>query len=289
VITNAQDELEDLLNSSAEEKKSEHTIATFKTTRIINAHSIETVKKKSLDIRITHRFGDIGGIGGGVHTLYGFDNATDVRIAFEYGITDYLTVGLGRSKGAAIIRELIDGHIKYRLLRQTVNDKIPLSITLLESTALTYMQSSVDTFSEAYFSQFAHRFSYVTQVIIGRKFHDRFSLQIMPTYIYRNYVERLDENGIFALGLAGRAKLTKSFGIIADYFYVFSQFRQNKPDEYYNPLSVGFEIETGGHVFHVNFTNSKGIIENQFLPYTTSSWTKGGFRFGFTISRVFVL
>lgn len=288
-VINAQDELEELLNSSTEEKKSEYTIATFKTTRIINAHSIETVKKKSLDFRITHRFGDIGGVGGGVHTLYGFDNVTDVRIAFEYGITDFLTVGLGRNKGAAIIRELLDGYVKYRLLKQTVDNNMPLSVTLLGSTAFTYMRRSVDSTSEAYLPQFAHRFSYVTQAIIGKKFHNRVSLQIMPTYIHRNYVSFGDENNNFAFGIGGRVKLTQSFGIIADYFYIFSQFRQDNSDIYYNPLSVGFEIETGGHVFHVNFTNSQGIIENQFLPYTNSSWTKGGFRFGFTISRVFVL
>jgi len=286
-IINAQDELEELLNNSTEEEKSIPTIATFKTTRIINAHSIETVKKKSLDFRITHRFGDIGGVGGGVHTLYGFDNVSDVRIAFEYGITNFLTVGLGRSKGAAIIRELIDIHIKYRLLKQTVDNNIPVSVTLLGSTAFTYMQRSVDSTSEAYLPQFIHRFSYVTQAIIGRKFHDRLSFQIMPTYMHRNYVPFGDESDNFALGIAGRIKLTRSFGIIADYFYVFSPLRQQNSDVYSNPLSIGIEIETGGHVFHVNFTNSKGIIENQFLPYTTSSWTEGGFRFGFTISRVF--
>ncbi len=270
--------------------------ATFKTSRLVNAQSTETVKTGTLDFRITHRFGNIGeASGGGVHTLYGWDAIADVRLAFDFGITNNLTLGIARNKRF----ENIDGYIKYRFMEQTTDNKVPFSACIFSDAALTPMKedqlySGVDTSAAIGFrKKFSHRLSYTTQLILARKFGEKFSLELLPGYTHRNFVAqtdtlRTDENDIFSLGAGFRIKLTKRIAIIADYFQVFSAFRQNNPD-YFAPLSIGIEIETGGHVFHLDFTNAPGIIENDFLVNTKDNWGRGGFKFGFNISRVFTL
>jgi hypothetical protein len=276
---NAQDDLLEMLESS--DDNNQKVFATFKTTRIVNSHSIETVKRKSLDFRVTHHFGDVAGEAGSVHSLYGLDQAADIRIAFEYGINDRFTVGVGRSK----IAELLDGHVKYRLTSQTLDNKMPVSTTVFMNAGLTPQKNLNDEYDNV-----VHRLSYTYQILIARKFSQNFSFQIMPSFLHRNYVfESADENDIFSLGVGGRLKLTKRFAILADYFYSFSKFRQENKDRYDAPLGIGVEIETGGHVFHMFFTNNAGIVENVFIPNTTSSWTKGEFKFGFTISRTFAV
>lgn len=283
------DDLMNMLND--DDGKSQPVIATFKTTRIINSHSTKTLAKRNLDFRITHRFGNIGGAsGGGGHTLYGLDNAANIRIAFEYGLTDNIMIGVGRNK----VREAIDGFVKYRFLSQTTDNKIPVSMALMLNTAVTPM---VDP-TGGEWTKFLHRVSYTSQLLIARKFGEVGSLQLMPTYVHRNYVPGAintangegETNGLFAIGAAGRIKLGGSSSIIVDYYYTFSKYRQDNPiTPYYMPLSIGYEIETGGHVFHIDFTNSAGIIENDFIPSSTDNWAKGGFKFGFNISRVFTL
>jgi uncharacterized beta barrel domain-containing protein DUF5777 len=266
-----------------------YTNATFKTTRIINGQSLETVKAHTLDFRVTHRFGSVET---GIHQLYGFDNADDIRIAFEYGITDRLTVGFSRSK----IDENLEGLIKYRLIRQTANGKMPLSITLFANTALTPKQDlTVTPEYPGDLSVFAHRLSYTYQAIIGRKFSSGFSLQFMPTLVHRNFVSDPDDaNDVYSMGVGGRLKITKRTAIVIDYFYNVNPTNNSRSDAttgitYYNPLGIGWEIETGGHVFTIMFSNSAGIIENEFIPYTTESWLKKGFKFSFDISRDFTL
>ncbi len=289
---------QDLLSmlDSAKPATKEKVFATFKTTKVINAQSTETVKKHTLDFRITHRFGDIGTEGGGsAHDLYGLDNISDYRISFDYGITDNLMIGVGRSK----LNENIDGTIKWRFLDQTTDNHSPVSATLYGNAALTpEVQSSLYSGTTDSTYKFSDRLSYVTQIIIARKFSRSFSLEILPTYFHRNYVKALtnpnnnaeDQNDMLALGGALRMKVSKRMAILVDYFHVFSDFRTNNPiTPYYDPLAVGIEIETGGHVFHLNFTNASGIIENYFLANTTDSWSKGGMKFGFNISRVFNL
>ena len=275
----AQDDLLAELNSSEQSKKSEKIIATFKTSRIVNGHSIETVARKSMDFRITHHFGDVAGDAGGVHTLYGFDNASDIRIAFEFGLTDRLTLGVGRSKQS----EMLDAYLKYKLLQQTTDDKMPVSVTLFTNGAIVSQKATGTEYDN-----FAHRTSYTYQALIARKFNSNVSLQLMPTLLHRNYIfNSKDENDLFSLGIGGRVKLTRSLALLADYFYSFSRFRQDNASTYYNPLGIGVEIETGGHVFHMFFTNNGSILENSFLANTTSSWGKGEYKFGFNISRTF--
>ena len=284
-FTFAQDDLMNMIDSGTPSKQP--VIATFKTTRIINAHSVETVKKKTLDVRITHRFGDMASSTSDIHTGYGLYQIQDVRIAFEYGVTDKLTLGFGKSKFT--ILEPVDGYVKYKLMQQTTDNKIPMSITLLANSAIAGRKASTDSTSEFSYKNTTDRLSFTTQLIVARKFGDYFSLEILPTYFHRNYVAFDDENGFLSIGIGGRLRVSKSAAIICDYFYNLSKYRQDNNDIYFNPLAVGFEIETGGHVFHLTFTNSTGIIENAFLPYTQSSWSKGEFRWGFNISRVFAI
>jgi hypothetical protein len=258
----------------------------FTSTRIINAQSTETLPKKTLDIRISHRFGDIAGKTGGHETFYGLDNATDIRIGLEYGITDDLMIGLGRNKGFQL-RQIFDGFAKYRILHQRVDNKIPVSFTVVANAAISTMTASLDSSSISFFPDFKHRLTYSIEAIIGRKFCNWFSLAILPTYVHRNYVPFGDENDLFALGFGARIKLAKHYAIVIDYTHPFSKYRKDNSDMFFDPLGIGLEMETGGHVFHINFTNSAAIIPNEYIPYTRKSWLDGEFRLGFTISRKF--
>ena len=272
-------------------------LATFKGSKVINAQSTETVKANTCDFNISHLFGNIGvESNGGVHTLYGLDNVSDVRFGFDFGITNNLTLGIGRSK----YNELIDGLVKYRIFQQTTDNHMPISLAVFCDMAYNPQESAyfynglVSTVG--FKKNDLHRISYVTQLIVARKFGSRFSMELLPTYQHRNFVlanvnadnGAEETNGLFAVGAAFRFKITNRFLIIADYFYTLSDFRtNNNTNPFYNPLAIGVEIETGGHVFHLNFSNVSGIVANNFIPNTTDSWLKGGFKFGFNVSRVF--
>lgn len=295
-FVSAQDDIMKLLEQNVEESKNEPVIGTFKTTRIINAQSIECVKKNTLDFRITHRFGNIGAAsGGGFKNFYGMDNVANIRIAFEYGIFDNWMIGVGRSK----TQGHIDAFMKYRFLTQTTNNKIPLSIAVHLNAAITPIKREI-FYADVpnYENNILHRLSYTAQLIVARKFGNIGSLELLPTYVHRNYVKTYvnpnngatETNGLFSMGVAARIKLTKRSSILAEYFYTFSKFRQDNPTRpYYQPVSIGYEIETGGHVFHINFSNATGIIENDFIPNSPDTWNLGGFKWGFNISRVFNL
>lgn len=274
--------------------------ATFKTTKVINMQSTQTVGHGELDFRITHRFGNIGeASNGGIHTLYGWDAISDVRFSFDYGITKKLQIGIARNKRA----ENLDGSVKWRFLEQTIDNKIPLSACLYSIASFTPMReesfyAGADSGWIAMNKNLSHRFIYTTQLVLARKFGNWLSVAITPGYTHRNYVltnvnpsnGAQDENDLVSVGAGVRVKVTRSFSLLADYFYIMSDFRKdNSKTAYYQPLAVGVEIETGGHVFHLNLTNASGIIENYFIPYTTDTWTKGGYKFGFNISRVFQL
>jgi len=297
-LSTAQPDLADLLKGELDKNINPYVSATFKTTRLTHTHTIEMVKKNELDFRITHRFFDIAGDQGGIETLFGFDNVSDIRIAFEYGITDDIGIGFGRSKGGFEIgpKQVLDGYVKAKLLKQKKKGGLPFSIVALGMTELGTETKSENVTQINSFPEFKHRLSYAGQLIIASKISESLSLMVMPTYLHRNYVTFGDENSNFALGAGGRIKFTKRMAIIVDYFHLFSEYRNlenaKEPEDnikYYNPLGIGLEIETGGHVFHLNFSNSTGIIETQYIPYTTRNWLDGQFRFGFNISRVFDL
>ena len=289
----AQEDLSKMFENDSS-KTHEPVIATYKSTRIIQGHSPETLKKRELDFRVAHHFGDLGGQFGGTKTFFGLDNSTDVRIAFEYGITDCLMVGVGRTKGSGALTEMYEGLAKYRLLRQTTDDHMPVSVSLFGNIVGTAMKSSIVKSDANHFDSRSDRMSYTGQVILTRKFSRNLSLSLSPTLVHRNRVVYMDMNDLFALGAGGRYKFSKRLGLLVEYFYPFrsqesKDYFSAKGRKFYNPLAVGLEIETGGHVFHVNFTNSTAILENQFIPETTTTWQQGQFRWGFNISRRFSL
>ena len=285
--TYAQDDLMSMLEEENPTPTNTKVIATFKGAKIINAHTTELVKDKTLDFRITHRFGNIGGASeGGFHTLYGFDQSEDIRISFDYGLNEFIQLGIARSKRM----ENIDGNIKAKILHQREDNSIPVSMVWFSNFAFT-PQRDIDN----RYSNNLSRFSYVHQLIVARKFSEKLSFEILPTLVHRNLVVRdeagiTDENTFFSLGFAARVKLSQRVAIVADYFYNFSDYRTNHPNlNFYNPLGIGVEIETGGHVFNLAFTNASGIIENNYLTTTSDDWLKGGYKFGFNISRAFTI
>lgn len=288
----AQDDLSALFEKDTVRR--EPVIATFKSTRIINGQSNETLAKGDLDFRVAHRFGDIGGADGGSKTFFGMDNSTDIRIAFEYGITDRLTAGISRAKGSGSHSQLYEAMGKFKVLQQTMDNRVPVGVTLFGNAVVTAMKSSTDEADASYFGNFSHRMSYTGQAVITRKFGNMLSLAVLPTYIHRNRVAFMDMNDMFALGLGGRLRFSNRVALVVDYFLPFRDqagrdYFEGRGMKFYNPLGVGVEIETGGHVFHLNFTNSTATLENQFIPETTSTWLDGQFRWGFNISRRFSL
>jgi hypothetical protein len=271
-----------LLSTLDSSKKFNKVEATFKATHVVLSHSTETQKKHDLDLRIRHHFGDIGGEFGSAHTLYGLDVASDLFIGLDYGITDKLTVGIGRSKHD----ELFDLYLKQRIFQQNT-DGMPINFTLLAQLATIGRES----FSFTEFGSYSERLSYFIQPIFSRKISSRLSLAVMPSLLIRSItIDPADPKHLFSVGFAGRLKLTKRLSFVADYTIVNGLSRPSSlPIAFYNPLGVGLEIETGGHIFSLNFMNSEYITENNFIPNTKKSWKDGGVRFGFTISRNFSL
>lgn len=274
-IVSAQDDLLSKLEAETAKDKSETVLATFKGDKVINIQTNETVKKNNLDVRVNHLFGNIGTeSGGGFHNLYGFDQSQDIRIAFHYGLSDRLMAGFSRSKR----NENFEGLLKFKLLQQTTDKKIPLSITLFGNTTFSARSASL-------VEKDIHRLTYNAEMVLARKFSSKFSLVLIPSFLHRNFVEAGDNNDVFSIGGGFRLKLTQSTSIIADYFH---SFRPTVPGrEYRDPLGLGVEIETGGHVFSIMFTNASGILENDFLVNTQDDWAKGGIKFSFIVSRMF--
>ena len=257
----------------------------FSGTRVMNNHSTECLEKNNLEFIVAHKFGDIAGASGGLNNFFGFDNLADVRIAFEYGITNDIDVGLGRNKGIGLRTQVLDGYVKYRFLHQKTS-KMPISAALVVSAGLPYGKASTDPSSVTSYPTFSHRFIYTSQLLITRKFGDRFTWQVNLGYNHRNFVGHLDKNGLTFVGTAARFRFTKTIGLLVEYNHVL-----NRPSlvPQQDPLSFGIEFLTGGHIFALHFSNSRGVNENVFIPGTTSNWLDGQFRFGFSLNRRFKL
>lgn len=259
-----------------EPKKKEHVSHAFKSSRVLNGHSMEMIGKGELDVRILHRFGEINS---GPNNLFGLDQA-NMRLGFDYGLLKSLTVGIGRSN----VGKELDGFIKFRPVWQSTGPgSFPVSIVLVTGiTAQT--QPWTDTAHKNYVS---NRLAFYNELIIGRKFSERFSLQLSPVFVHRNLVALAsEENDVYALGIGARLKLSKRVALVADYHYIAKGLDKNV---YKDPFSLGFDIETGGHVFQLLFTNATGMNEKSFITNTTSNWGKGSIRFGFNLSRIFTL
>ena len=273
--------------SGISQEETTYTYNTFNSARVINSHSTEMLEKRSMDFRIGHRFGDIAGDNGGVETLFGIDNSSDISVGLEYGITNNFNIGITRYKGAGPYRQLYEGYAKYKFLAQS--NKMPITLVALAKFNVTSMTASTDSTSPTSFPDFVSRTSSSYQLLIARKFSERFSMQLMPTYVHRNYVGFTDQNGTFAMGAGARLQLTKLIGIIGEYHYVFFQDGVQDALNTFNPMALGLEFDTGGHIFQLNFSNSRGFGEAQYIPSTFSDIAEGQFRFGFSISRVFKL
>jgi hypothetical protein len=273
-------DLDALLN--AETKPTvDYATATFKASRIINGHSIEQMKKKQLDFRISHRFGTLNS---GTYGLFGLDQSV-IHFSLEYGLKDWLMVGVGRGS----YNKTYDTFAKFRLLRQSSGAKwMPVSLSYFTSVELNTLKFPVRP--EGSSNYFSSRLAYVHQLLIARKFNDKFSFQLSPTFIHRNLVKsELDQNDIYSMGAGARYKLSKRLSLNAEYYYTYNPNAKFLDTRYYNSASVGIDIETGGHVFQIMLTNSQGMREGTFIPQTTGDWLDGGIHLGFNISRVFAL
>jgi hypothetical protein len=260
----------------SKDKKTDYTTATFKTTRLINAHSSENLAGGVLDIKISHRFGTINS---GFYELFGWDQAS-IRIGADYGITDWLMVGAGRSS----FEKQYDGFMKVKLLRQSTGAH-NFPFTLSGFAGIYY--NSLKWADPTRINYTSSRLNYVFQLLLARKFSEGFSLQLSPTVTHYNLVPlATDKNDLLALGIGARQKLSKRVSLNVEYYYQIPGYKLAGTQ---NALSVGFDIETGGHVFQLIFTNSTGIGENQYITKTTGQWGKGDIHFGFNIARVFTI
>ena len=269
----------------------EYVYQTFKDTRIINTYSVETLQKGILDVRISHRFGDYfnqWNFQNAWTNFFGFENAADVGFGVEYGVTNNLMIGFHRTKGAGPLKALLHLNAKYKFLAQTKDNSMPLSMAVSGVLSVSTMWASTNPQALSSFpGGFGHRMIYALQMHIGRKFGKIVSMQISPTLVWRNLVQYNDNNALGSVGICAKFQVTKVLGIILDANLPFDKLRWTAGSGYYIPLGIGFELDTGGHIFQINLTNSAGIEPTDYIPNTTLNWLEGQFRIGFTISRAF--
>lgn len=279
---------DDLLNMLNEEvgKETDYTQATFKASRLINGQTVETLSKNHLNFWISHRFGSVNS--GFLSNFFGLDEAR-IRLGLEYGLTDKWLIGVGRSSE----EKTYDFYAKYKLLRQST--VFPFTLSAFGSLALNTMATgyTMNSGSEMRFYNNTERLTYTTQALIARKFNEKFSFQFMPTFIHINKVENsLFENNLFSLGAGGRYKISNRVTFSIEYYFNFVdrdayQLATGQVYPYHNSLSMGFDIDTGGHVFQLHFTNARGMIERHFIALNTGTWENADIFYGFNISRTF--
>lgn len=280
-------------STSTQPKAETDYIWIFSSPRLINANTVELLTPGVLEFKVTHNFGDIAGDNGGIKNFFGLDNATDVRIGFQYGLSKRINLIAARAKGAGLLKQLYEVGIKYRLMQQANDSKHPFSMTLFANNVISAMEENSVPDQESSFENFSDRLSQTVQLLIARKF-GKISLQVSPTLVNTSHVVSGDENTLFALGGAFRLPVKGKFSLLVDYFHTFrSQSSidvfKSRGIRFYDALGVGVELLTEGHVFHLNFTNATEILENRFIPRTVTSWGKGQYRWGFTVSRDFDL
>lgn len=265
---------DDLMSMLDVDDTPKEVTGSFKATRLVTGHTTRTLGKNTLDFVINHRF---GAVNSGVDEFWGLDDA-QIRLGLEYGITDRLMIGAGRSS----FEKTVDGYVKYKVLVQKKNG-LPITLTAFSSIAI---KTGPNAFTDPdYDNQFSQRLAYTYQFLVARKFNSKLSVQVMPTLVHRNIVATRDEpNELVAVGVGGRYKLTQRASINVEYYP-----QLNNTAEYKDALSLGFDVETGGHVFQVHVTNSRAMIEKAFIGETQGNWSDGDLYFGFNISRSFAL
>jgi hypothetical protein len=270
---------QEVTSASEEEPETDYVSGTFSAPRIINGHSVEQMLSRQLEFRISHRFGEFSS---GAYDLFGLD-FSQIHFSLEYGIKDWLEIGLGRSN----FEKTADGFVKVSLLRQSTGARnMPLHLSYVGSAEVTGLKWA-DPAAENHFSS---RMTIVHQLLIARKFSKALSLELNPVFVHRNLVgEAIEPNDLYALGIGGRYKITRRIAFNAEYYYVYRKNAKYLDTEYFHPLSLGFDIETSGHVFQIMLTNCRAMREGGFIGKTTGDWLKGDFRLGFNISRTFSL
>ena len=271
----AQDDLLSLVDSKDDKKKKEYISNAFKSSRVVNGHSMEFIGKGVMDVRILHRFGLAKS---GFNNLFGLDQAS-MRFGVDYGLGKSMTTGIGRSN----VGKEWDVFIKYRPIWQAKGGSWASPVSVVLVSGMTY--STMPWADPARKNFTTSRMAFYNEIIIGRKFNDKISLQLAPTFVHRNLVAlATDANNVYALGIGGRIKISKRTAFVVDYHYVAKGLDKAI---YKDPLSIGFDVETGGHVFQLHFSNATGMNEKAFITSTTNSWGKAEVRFGFNLSRVF--
>ncbi|NOU38024.1 MAG: hypothetical protein HOO89_04875 [Ferruginibacter sp.] len=266
---------QDLLDLLGDEKpKKEFVKNAFKSTRVINGHSIEFLSPGTMDLRILHRFGMLNQ---GYKNFFGLDQAS-MRLGFDFGLRNNMMVGIGRST----YKKELDAFIKYAPIRQsTGHHSFPISVVTIAgitANSAPFANQTIQNFTTS-------KIAYYFQMAIGSKISEAFTLQVTPTMVHNNIVPlSTDPNDVYSVGVGGRLKFTKRMALTWDYFYLITG---KTADVNYNPLAIGIDVETGGHVFQLHFSNSTGMNERAFLNETTNTWGKGEIRWGFNLSRVF--
>lgn len=270
LIIYSQDDLLDEIDTDS--TGTEYATAAFKGLKIVNFESTKLVAEREFTLIVSHRFGSVKN---GIDTFFGLDDAV-TRLNFVYGISEGINIGVSRSS----FLKVYDVTLKYRLLRQKENGS-PFTIVgynaILINTALDKENLPL--------MEFKHRLGYTAQLLISRKIDTNFTMELAPTFFHDNYVNvDTQDNSQFAVGIGGRYKLGKRWSINADYGLHLNR-ADNSP--FKNPLSIGFDLETGGHVFQMHFTNAQSMNTNGFLGQGSGDWSDGDFYFGFNLSRTF--
>jgi hypothetical protein len=255
----------------------EFTTATFKTTRLVNGHSVENPGHGVLDVKISHRFGMINE---GPYALWGLDNAT-MRMGLDYGLSPRLMIGAGRST----YQKTYDAFMKYKLIRQSSGGRVSMPFTM--SYVGTVALNSLKWANPDRKNFFTSRLFFTHQLLIGSKLSEGTSLQVMPSLVHQNLAAAKDDpNDIFSIGFGGRQKISRRVSLNAEYYYQLPEYKIQGTK---NAFSLGFDVETGGHVFQLHVTNSRGMTEHLFISQTSGNISKGDLLFGFNISRVFTV
>jgi len=267
LLTYSQD---DLLSGTDTVAGKEKVVSAFKGLKIVNLESTKLAAKGDLYFIVAHRFGSVKD---GFEGFFGLDNA-NTQLKFVYGLTNCLTISAARSEQA------YDFSTKFTLVNQ-IKDGFPVTIAGFTSLAIN------NKLKESLYPKmkFDNRLIYVTQLLVSRKFSENFSLELAPTFFHENFVDNpQQDNTQYALGFGGRYKLSKRWSLNMDYA---AHLNRASNSVYKNPLSIGVDLDTGGHIFQMHFTSSQAIHEAGFLGQTTGDWTKGDVFFGFNLLRVF--
>jgi hypothetical protein len=278
IVCSQNDSLKDLENR--QKPKTDYISQTFKGSRLVNGQSVETKSKGELEFIFSHRFDKINS---GSYNAFGFDGYAVVRLGLEYGITDRLGVSIGRNFSP--VNKIADAYVRYKVARQSTGaNSFPVTITAIGTVTYQAFPNASDALaSNIAVPSTADRMGYILEVPIARKFNSKLSLQVTPIFVHRNAVNQSYENNDdFAIAFAGKYKLTRSLSLIGEYN---NRLNANKFSPYYNSVGLGIDIETGGHVFQLIFTNSLGLNPQTIVTQTDGKIGNGDIHFGFNITR----